>query len=97
MTPNPQEAAEFQNWLWGRLEPRLFAIYYAPVSYHTIALFAGVSENTVKHWMQNPESRSYRQPSQTAMNLLALVAWFLNTFDLTPEELVEIFEQEQRN
>ncbi|MGB3693589.1 MAG: hypothetical protein WA865_03480 [Spirulinaceae cyanobacterium] len=95
MIPDTPEATEFQNWLWGSLEPRQFSVRYAPVNYPTIALLAGVSEETVRHWMQNPQLKSYRQPSPTAMNLLALAAWWLDTFDLTPDELMEIFEQER--
>ena len=93
MKPNHQEVTEFQQWLWGSLEPKQFAVQYAPVDYYTIGLLAGASENTVRHWMQNTQSSSYRQPSQMAMCLLSLAAWWLDTFDCTPQELVEIFEQ----
>lgn len=93
MTPNTQESTEFQNWLWSGMEPKQFAVRYAPVNYYTISLIVGVSEDTVRHWMQNPEGNAYRHPSLTAMRLLALTAWWLDTFELTPQELVELFDK----
>ncbi len=94
MTPNTQDVADFQNWLWGGMEPRQFAINYSPVNYYTIGLLVGVSEDTVRHWMQNPEGDSYRSPSPTAKRLLALTAWWLDTFEFTPQELVELFAEQ---
>ncbi|MGB7522529.1 MAG: hypothetical protein WA865_11115 [Spirulinaceae cyanobacterium] len=93
MTPNTDEVADFQNWLWGSIEPRQFAIRY-PITYYKIGLLAGVSEDTVRHWMQNPQGDSYRPPSLTAKRLLALTTWWLESFEFTPQELIELFEQQ---
>ena len=92
MTPNTNEVADFQNWLWGSMEPREFATHYGPITYYKIGLLTGVSENTVSYWMQDPQGNSYRPPSPTAKRLLALTAWWLDTFEFTPQELIELFE-----
>lgn len=91
-----REAREFQEWMWGHYDPQQFAIDHAPITYATIALLAGVSEDTVRHWMQNPDSASFRAPSAKAKQQLALAAWWLMAFNYTPEKLVKQFDKERK-
>lgn len=95
MTIDAQEAAEFQEWMWGSVDPQQFVINYSPITYAAIALLTGVSEDTVRHWMQDPDSTSFRAPNAKAKQLLALTTWWLYTFKYTSEELIELFEKER--
>jgi len=92
---NP-EVAFFQNWFWGRLHPQEFAILYEPVDYRTIALFAGVSASTVEHYLQSATASSYREPSSRVQRLLCLADWWLDTFERSPDWVLEQFEQLQQ-
>lgn len=93
MSRENEETAVFQNWLWGRLTPGDFAIIWAPVSYTEIGLLCGVSASTVQHWFAAPTATSHRVPGDRSQRLLALMDWWLRTFELTPQQLVAQFEQ----
>jgi len=89
---NP-EAAEFQNWFWGKLHPQEFALLHAPVNYRAIGLFAGVSASTVKHYLQSTGATSYREPGDRVQRLLSLDHWWLDTFEASPDWVLVQFEQ----
>lgn len=91
-----EETVAFQNWLWGRISPEDFAIIWAPVSYREIGLLCGVSASTVQHWFSDPTTTSHREPGDRPQRLLALVDWWLRTFNFTPMQLVAQFEQYER-
>jgi hypothetical protein len=93
LSKEDEEAAAFQNWLWGKLHPQDFAIIWAPVSYREIGLLCGISESTVQHWFSDPTATSHREPADRHQRLLAITGWFLSTFELTPLLLVAQFEQ----
>lgn len=93
MNSQTEETDCFPNEFWATMEPYQFSVRYAPVTYGTIARLVGVSESTVGHWMQNPKSNSYRKPKETVTRLLALSAWLLDTFKLTPDQLANLFEE----
>ena len=88
-----EEAAAFQNWLWGRMSPEDFAIIWSPVSYREIGLLCGVSTSTVQHWFCTPTTKTRRIPGDKHQRLLALMDWWLRTFELTPQQLIAQFEQ----
>ncbi len=92
---NP-EVRDFQNWFYGKLHPSDFAILWAPVSYKALGLLAGVTESTVQHWFSDASSGSRWEPADRPMRLLAIAAWWLETFGFTPEQLLAQFEQEAR-
>jgi hypothetical protein len=93
MSREDEEAAAFQNWLWGRMSPQEFAIIWSPVSYREIGLLCGVSTSTVQHWLSAPTATSYRIPGDRPQRLLALMDCWLRTFGLTPQQLIAQFEQ----
>ncbi len=91
-----EETVAFQNWLWGRISPEDFAIIWAPVSYREIGLLCGVSASTVQHWFSDPTTTSHREPGDRPQRLLALVDWWLRTFNFTPMQLLAQFEQYEK-
>ena len=93
MSREDEDAAAFQNWLWGRMSPQEFAIIWSPVSYKEIGLLCGTSVSTVQHWLSDPTSTSHREPGDRPQRLLALIDWWLRTFELTPQQLLTQFEQ----
>ncbi|AFZ22355.1 hypothetical protein Mic7113_6796 (plasmid) [Allocoleopsis franciscana PCC 7113] len=88
-----EETAAFQNWLWGRMSPQDFAIIWSPVSYSEIGLLCGVSTSTVQHWLCAPTAKTHRIPGDRPQRLLALIDWWLRTFNLTPQQLLAQFDQ----
>ncbi len=91
-----EETVAFQNWLWGRISPEDFAIIWEPVSYREIGLLCGVSASTVQHWFSDPTTTSHREPGDRPQRLLALVDWWLRTFNFTPMQLIAQFEQYEK-
>jgi hypothetical protein len=75
------------------MSPEDFAIIWSPVSYREIGLLCGVSTSTVQHWFCTPTTKTRRIPGDKYQRLLALMDWWLRTFELTPQQLIAQFEQ----
>ncbi|MEA5498314.1 hypothetical protein VB834_15040 [Limnoraphis robusta Tam1] len=96
MNNNLEDKEAFQNWMWGQMHPQDFLIRWGVIGYTNLGLLCGVSECTVKHWFEDKTASSYRPPAQRYQRLLSQMDWFLETFDLTPEELIQEYYRENK-